>query len=419
MTSAAKESTNLRLGILSTHLIQYFTPLYRELSERVDNVDVLYLRAVSAKGAAPMPDEGFGHDVEWDTNLTSGYDWQTLGLSRAPFHYSLRDYRSIYSGVRDWARRFRPDVVLVPGWTLPYLICVLALRRAGVELICRPEGRQPKTGGIRRLARDTIARRFVSSMSAAAVVGSDSRDELSRLGMPQERCHDSPYVVDDVWWTNQAATASQDRPGTRARWGVDADVTVYVSVGKLLPYKNPLLLLDVFSAVHRRVPSTHLVLVGSGELMNEVRACISDLGLDGCVSVLGFVNQTELAYVLVASDVFVMVSNETWGLAANEALACGLPLAVSDEAGCSRDLVDDGVTGFRLPIARRGIVTDKLVELSDPTLRAGMQVGVERVAARNTMAQAASGIIAAASDAAGRRKTGTPWAIGTPAGSVR
>lgn len=407
MTSARNEPTDLRLGVLSTHLIQYFTPLYRELSHSVDAVEVLYLRAASAERGTPMHDEGFGIDVEWDTDLTSGYDWHSLGLTSAPFRYSIRDYRSIYSGVSEWARRFRPEVVLVPGWTLPYLISVVALHRAGVALICRPEGRQPATKGIRRRARDTIVRRFVSSMSAAAVVGSDARAELTRLGMPDGHCHESPYVVDDVWWTSRAVAALKDRSATRGQWGVGSDVTVYVSVGKLLPYKNPLLLLDVFSTVHQRVPETHLVMVGTGELMDDVRARIISLGLDACVTLLGFVNQSALPQVLVASDVFVMVSNETWGLAANEALACGLPLAVSDEAGCSRDLVADEVTGFRLPVSHPDVVADKLVALSDSTFRANMEVALRNLAERHTVARAASGIIAAALDAARLTETGT------------
>jgi glycosyltransferase involved in cell wall biosynthesis len=46
-------------------------------------------------------------------------------------------------------------------------------------------------------------------------------------------------------------------------------------------------------------------------------------------------------------DIFVLPSahNETWGLAVNEALACGRPVLVSDKVGCAVDIVTSGQNG--------------------------------------------------------------------------
>ena len=51
------------------------------------------------------------------------------------------------------------------------------------------------------------------------------------------------------------------------------------------------------------------------------------------------------------ADVFVLPSKgpgETWGLAVNEAMACSLPVLVSDKCGCYPDLVKEGINAYVL-----------------------------------------------------------------------
>jgi glycosyltransferase involved in cell wall biosynthesis len=387
---------HIRLGVLSTHLIQYYAPLYRALSSQVDELEVLYFRSVGAQESAAMHDTGFGRSITWDVNLTDGYGWMSLGLAEAPFSYSNRDYLRLAAGVRRWAQTFKPDVVLVPGWTTPYLICAATLDLMGVRLITRPEGRQARRRGVRGFARNGVVRTFLRRTKAAAVIGTAARDELMLMGVPESACFASPYTIDDHWWKMKAQEGLEQRLNLRQAWGVQQDTTVFVTVGKMLPYKNPLLLVEVFADVHKRNPKTHLVFVGDGALRERVRDRINALGIGSSVSMLGFVNQSALPEVLVASDVFVMPSRETWGLAANEAAACGLPLAVSLDAGCARDLIVDGVTGFRLSLGHRSQMVERLLQLTEPSLRASMHEPIRRLAASYTIEAASQGIADAA-----------------------
>ena len=59
---------------------------------------------------------------------------------------------------------------------------------------------------------------------------------------------------------------------------------------------------------------------------------------------LGFQNQSALPAVYRAADVLVLPSDatETWGLVANEALACRTPVVVSQACGCAPDLARAG-----------------------------------------------------------------------------
>jgi glycosyltransferase involved in cell wall biosynthesis len=53
----------------------------------------------------------------------------------------------------------------------------------------------------------------------------------------------------------------------------------------------------------------------------------------------------------MSADFFVLPSGygETWGLVANEAMNYALPLLISDEVGCTPDLILEGVNGFTFP----------------------------------------------------------------------
>jgi glycosyltransferase involved in cell wall biosynthesis len=69
------------------------------------------------------------------------------------------------------------------------------------------------------------------------------------------------------------------------------------------------------------------------------------------VHFLGFQNQSRMPVVYRLGDVFVLPSRgpgETWGLAVNEAMACGRPVVVTDRVGCAPDLVEPEA-GFVVP----------------------------------------------------------------------
>jgi glycosyltransferase involved in cell wall biosynthesis len=71
------------------------------------------------------------------------------------------------------------------------------------------------------------------------------------------------------------------------------------------------------------------------------------MGLSDRVLFLGFLNQSQLASVYCAADLFVLPSLfEPFGLVVNEAMLCGLPVAVSDRVGARFDLVRPDENGY-------------------------------------------------------------------------
>src|SRR5262249_41940994 len=92
-----------------------------------------------------------------------------------------------------------------------------------------------------------------------------------------------------------------------------------------------------------------IMVVGSGELAPHLETAGKASGVR--LHLLGFHNQTEMPAAYAAADCLVLPSDgrETWGLVANEALACGRPIVVSTACGCAPDLARDGSVGRTFP----------------------------------------------------------------------
>lgn len=99
----------------------------------------------------------------------------------------------------------------------------------------------------------------------------------------------------------------------------------------------------IFEQVHKEIPS-RLILVGDGPDRSECERLCRQLDLCDSVKFLG--KQEALVEILTSSDLFLIPSqSESFGLAALEAMACGLPV-VSSSVGGLPELVRHNETGF-------------------------------------------------------------------------
>jgi glycosyltransferase involved in cell wall biosynthesis len=145
--------------------------------------------------------------------------------------------------------------------------------------------------------------------------------------------------------------APADRSQQRAALGLPVDAFVIGHVGRFSHPKNHRFLIAVAAEVARRIPETHLLLVGVGALQEEIKRLITEVGLDNRVVFAG--SRNDVPRVLAAMDVFVFPSlYEGYPLALIEAQAAGLPCVISDSITDEADVVK--------PLIRR-------LSLSDPS----------------------------------------------------
>lgn len=117
------------------------------------------------------------------------------------------------------------------------------------------------------------------------------------------------------------------------------DKFVIGHIGRFAYQKNHTFLIDIFKEIHKVDKSAILLLVGSGELEQDIRNKVKDLGLDDFVIFYGITNQ--IANLMQAMNVFVLPSHfEGLPLVGIEAQASGLKLIVSDNVSTQMKLTD-------------------------------------------------------------------------------
>ena len=148
--------------------------------------------------------------------------------------------------------------------------------------------------------------------------------------------------------TSQYANPQVSRSEWRAREGFGEDDVLFACVARFAPQKNHSALLKSFAQGPACDPNAHLILVGEGELREQLKEQAKSLDLSKQIHFLGL--RTDIPDVLGASDVFVLSSDyEGNPLSVMEAMASGLPV-ISTQAGGVPDLFTDGKEGFLHPV---------------------------------------------------------------------
>jgi glycosyltransferase involved in cell wall biosynthesis len=314
---------------LASHPIQYQAPLFRALAARCELLVAFAHRQTPAQQAQA----GYGVAFDWDVDLLGGY--RSVFLAPATRNPSIDHFWQCRSGdLAPLVERERPDAVVVGGWNLyVYWQALVAARRRGIAVLARTDSRRRDDEPaprrlLRRLAWPGMLRAFTGFLAA----GTQSRRYLERHGVPLSRIFVCPHTVD----VERFGGGRADRAAARARLGLPGGVRLVAFVGRLVAGKRPL---DVCEAI-ARLPDRagcQYVCIGDGPLAPAIAESARRLGVTAHLA--GFRNQGELPAWLQACDVLALPSaSETWGLAANEALAAGCPVVLSDAAGCAADL---------------------------------------------------------------------------------
>ncbi|HIW28660.1 MAG TPA: glycosyltransferase family 4 protein [Candidatus Luteococcus avicola] len=143
-----------------------------------------------------------------------------------------------------------------------------------------------------------------------------------------------------------------------------------LDVGRLVPEKGGPVLVDAVGQLKDRGVDVQVRFVGAGDLMERLRADITERGLDDQIELLGNRSQEEILEQYLWADVFVLPSfQEGLPVVIMEALSTQLPV-VSTRINGIGELVVDGVTGRLLTPGRADLVADAVEQLAaDPELR--------------------------------------------------
>jgi glycosyltransferase involved in cell wall biosynthesis len=151
----------------------------------------------------------------------------------------------------------------------------------------------------------------------------------------------------------------------RRTLGLDLEKIYLVYVGRLTQIKRPDRLIDLGRSLKVDHPSTHIIIAGAGELLEELKLLSESESLP--ITFLGWRN--DIGLILSASDIAVLCSdNEGIPLTLIQASQAGLPI-VTTNMGSVGDIVLDGVTGLLTEVSANGLIQGVSKLLDDFDLR--------------------------------------------------
>ncbi|MEM7796216.1 MAG: glycosyltransferase [Cyanobacteria bacterium P01_C01_bin.118] len=154
-----------------------------------------------------------------------------------------------------------------------------------------------------------------------------------------------PCTVDGLAFNPEIAN-----PQLQQRYGL-AGAKVLMTVARLWkgdPYKGVDVTIRALPAISKIFPSVKYLVIGRGDDQPRLAQLAQDLGVADRVVFAGFVPNEDLVEHYRLADVYVMPSQEGFGIVYLEAMACGIPVISGDDDG-SADPLQDGRLGWRVP----------------------------------------------------------------------
>jgi glycosyltransferase involved in cell wall biosynthesis len=300
------------------------------------------------------------------------YDWDSGAEKRRVGIQSLVDSRSPTRNHLAAARRrlveeldrFGPSAIAIPGWFEPLALHALAAARdREIPAILMSESGAEDAN--RNALGEKVKEHITQLFDAALVGGKPHIDYLKKLGFPENRIVIGYDVVDNQHFQAGADAARQSSRGNGG-FG-DLPPRYFFCCARLIPKKNLSMLIDAFGQYRRQCSARpwDLVIAGDGRERRAIEQHIADLSLTHAVRLLGHLAYDQLPITYGLAGVFVLPSkSEQWGLVVNEAMAAGLPVLVSHSAGCSQDLVEQGVNGYTFDPSDANSLAQLLMQMS-------------------------------------------------------
>lgn len=321
-----------RLAIISTHPIQYYAPVFQLLAKEME-LKVFY---TAGNESIKKFDPGFKQIVEWDIDLLTGYDAEFL-LNVAKDKGSHHFNGVINPDAIEKIKSYQPDAILIYGWAYASHLKIIRHFKGKIPLYFRGDSTVlSRKANFKNFLKNQFLTWVYHHINTAFYVGTANKAYFKKYKLKDSQLVFAPHAIDNERFSKDRATEALK---LRAQLNVIENDILVLFAGKLEHVKNPELLLNAFSNMKKN--NVHLVFVGNGVLEYGLKFKVKNHNIAN-VYFMNFQNQTQMPVIYQACDLFCLPSrSETWGLAVNEAMACGKAILVSDKVGCAIDLVND------------------------------------------------------------------------------
>ncbi|MFN3590143.1 MAG: glycosyltransferase family 4 protein [Spirosomataceae bacterium] len=273
-------------------------------------------------------------------------DWS---LHQYPMHVLYRDmlentpFLGRFTKLLKWIIKYKPHVVNVQGYFDPAMnLILLYCKLVGIKVIMASDSTEldnPNVGW-----REAIKRYLVKKSDGFFCYGTKSTDYMIKLGASKEQILVANNAVDNRQIEAIYKAAKRSREYKKSELGLKK--YNFIFVGRLIPFKNVSVILSAFRKIHAFSKDWGVIILGDGDELVGMKEFCRLHELTGVCFVSGK-SWYQVPEWFALADVFILPSySEPWGLVANEAMACSLPVIISERCGCAIDLVKEGENGF-------------------------------------------------------------------------
>ncbi|MDP4148463.1 MAG: glycosyltransferase family 4 protein [Bacteroidota bacterium] len=332
-----------KFAIVTSHPIQYNAPWFRLLA-RSGQVRVKVFYTWSQSQAGSKFDQEFGKEIEWDIPLLDGYEYTFVKNTSADpgtHHFKGIINPTLNEEIAGW----QPDAILVFGWSFVSHLRCMRYFHGKVPVLFRGDSTLlDERPGINRILRRSWLKWVYSHVDYALYVGTHNKVYFLKHGLKEEQLIFAPHAIDNDRFSQPDAQYREEAAVLRKQLNMAEDDLVILFAGKLGQKKNPFFLIELLKMIPD--PRVKAVFVGNGTLEGELKAAASG---DPRIRFLDFQNQSHMPGIYRLGDIFILPSRgpeETWGLGANEAMASGCAVMLSEKVGGAVDLVKEGKNGI-------------------------------------------------------------------------
>jgi glycosyltransferase involved in cell wall biosynthesis len=324
--------TSIRLAILTEIIAPYRIPVLNALARQAGlDLHVMFLAETNA---------ALRQWLVYKDEIRFSY--QVLPSWRLRFG---RNDLLLNRGLSAALKKVDPQVIICGGYNYPASwIALLWANRRGVRFVLWSESNRYDA---RRGSRcvEFLKNYFLRHCDGFVVPGKASFEYLTTLGSAEGSISTAPNAVDNDFFATQATSVRLH--GAEFREKLKLPLRFILFVGRLVPEKGIFDLLEAYAKLENGLRSdVGLVFAGDGVSRSELAEKAKHIS-PGTVCFPGFAQREDLAGLYALADVLVLPTHsDPWGLVVNEAMACGLPIIVSNVAGCSASLVENGWNGY-------------------------------------------------------------------------
>lgn len=329
----------MRLAIITTHPIQYYAPVF-ELMHKQKKMEIKVFYTLGEAGQN-QHDPGFGKRISWDIPLLKNYPYQfqknTAKTPGSDRFWGIKN-PDLIKEMEAW----KANAILVYGWAYQSHLKAIWHFKYKIPVFFRGDSNLlNKKNNLKNSIKSIFLKWVYSNVDHAFYVGKNSKAYFNKFGLTNKQLTFAPHAIDNDRFAKDHLAEAAD---LQRKLGIKTEEILILFAGKLEPVKNAPLLMEAFE--NANLQNAHLLFIGNGPLEKLLKAKKEVLKTASRIHFLDFQNQLAMPSIYQSCDLFCLPSNnETWGLAVNEAMACGKAVLVSNKVGCAADLVFEGKNG--------------------------------------------------------------------------